>query len=248
MRAWARLLAAAGMVSASLAVAAAPRSVEGKAARVGDGDSLWLAPAGGGAQIELRLQDIDAPEICQPWGPEARDALQEKLAGKLVRAELGAQDTHGRTLATLYVEDVNVNQWLVKEGHAWSDRYKHDRGRYVAEERMAKALGRGFNAAGNAVPPRDFRRDHGPCAGTGTALAPTAPAPAPAPSAQPAQPAGATVAQAATGAPAFKCDGRVYCSQMRSCAEATFFLKSCPGVKMDGDGDGVPCETQWCRR
>ncbi len=35
-------------------------------------------------------------------------------------------------------------------------------------------------------------------------------------------------------------------SQMTSCAEATFFLKSCPGVKMDGDHDGVPCEAQWC--
>ncbi len=27
----------------------------------------------------------------------------------------------------------------------------------------------------------------------------------------------------------------------------TFFLRNCPGVKMDGNNDGVPCETQWCR-
>lgn len=45
---------------------------------------------------------------------------------------------------------------------------------------------------------------------------------------------------------AFRCDGRTHCSQMTSCAEATFFLKNCPGVKMDGDHDGVPCEEQWC--
>jgi len=45
----------------------------------------------------------------------------------------------------------------------------------------------------------------------------------------------------------FRCDGRTYCSQMTSCAEATYFLKNCPSVKMDGDGDGVPCEQQWCR-
>lgn len=44
----------------------------------------------------------------------------------------------------------------------------------------------------------------------------------------------------------FRCDGRKHCSQMTSCAEATFFLRQCPGVKMDGDGDGVPCEEQWC--
>jgi len=44
----------------------------------------------------------------------------------------------------------------------------------------------------------------------------------------------------------FKCDGRTHCSQMTSCAEATFFLRSCPGTKMDGNNDGIPCERQWC--
>lgn len=44
----------------------------------------------------------------------------------------------------------------------------------------------------------------------------------------------------------FSCDGRTHCSQMTSCAEAQFFLKHCPGVKMDGNGDGEPCEQQWC--
>ncbi|HEX8594360.1 MAG TPA: excalibur calcium-binding domain-containing protein [Pseudomonas sp.] len=46
---------------------------------------------------------------------------------------------------------------------------------------------------------------------------------------------------------AFKCDGRQYCSQMTSCAEAKSFLQNCPGMKMDGNNDGVPCETQWCK-
>jgi Excalibur calcium-binding domain len=44
----------------------------------------------------------------------------------------------------------------------------------------------------------------------------------------------------------YQCDGRVHCSQMTSCEEAEFFLANCPGVKMDGGGDGVPCEKQWC--
>jgi hypothetical protein len=45
----------------------------------------------------------------------------------------------------------------------------------------------------------------------------------------------------------FKCDGRTHCSQMSSCTEATFFLKNCPGTKMDGNNDGIPCEKQWCK-
>jgi hypothetical protein len=44
----------------------------------------------------------------------------------------------------------------------------------------------------------------------------------------------------------FKCDGRTHCSQMTSCAEATFFINHCPNTKMDGDNDGVPCEMQFC--
>ena len=44
----------------------------------------------------------------------------------------------------------------------------------------------------------------------------------------------------------YKCDGRQYCSQMSSCEEATYFLRHCPNPKMDGNGDGVPCEKQWC--
>jgi cold shock CspA family protein len=53
-------------------------------------------------------------------------------------------------------------------------------------------------------------------------------------------------AGAGTGAATFHCDGRRYCSQMTSCAEATFFLRNCPQTEMDGDHDGVPCESQWC--
>jgi hypothetical protein len=51
-----------------------------------------------------------------------------------------------------------------------------------------------------------------------------------------------------TTSSSFSCDGRTYCSQMTSCAEAKYFLANCPGVKMDneGHGDGIPCERQWC--
>ena len=45
---------------------------------------------------------------------------------------------------------------------------------------------------------------------------------------------------------AYRCDGRIQCSQMTSCDEAKFFLANCPGTKMDGNGDGIPCEQQWC--
>jgi cold shock CspA family protein len=44
----------------------------------------------------------------------------------------------------------------------------------------------------------------------------------------------------------FSCDGRTHCSQMTSCAEAKWFIHNCPGTKMDGNNDGIPCQEQWC--
>jgi cold shock CspA family protein len=44
----------------------------------------------------------------------------------------------------------------------------------------------------------------------------------------------------------YQCGGRTLCSQMSSCEEATWVLKNCPGTKMDGNGDGIPCEKQFC--
>lgn len=57
-----------------------------------------------------------------------------------------------------------------------------------------------------------------------------------------------TVTPIESPAASFKCDGRRYCSQMTSCAEAKYFLAHCPAVKMDGDRNGIPCERQWCSR
>jgi cold shock CspA family protein len=45
----------------------------------------------------------------------------------------------------------------------------------------------------------------------------------------------------------FTCSGKTHCSQMNSCEEAIYYLNHCPFPKMDGDGDGIPCEQQWCR-
>lgn len=67
--------------------------------------------------------------------------------------------------------------------------------------------------------------------------------------AAPAMPAPAVPAASsfpAAASEAYRCDGRTHCSQMTSCAEARYFLNHCPNVQMDGNGDGEPCEKQWC--
>lgn len=64
--------------------------------------------------------------------------------------------------------------------------------------------------------------------------------------AEPMSPAQASIAKESTESSTLKCDERIHCSQMTSCSEAKFFLNNCPGTKMDGDRDGIPCELQWC--
>ena len=64
----------------------------------------------------------------------------------------------------------------------------------------------------------------------------------------PATPAKRTAPAASSEPGPFRCDGRTRCTQMKSCDEAKYFLAHCPGVTMDGDHDGIPCEKQWCGR
>jgi Excalibur calcium-binding domain len=49
--------------------------------------------------------------------------------------------------------------------------------------------------------------------------------------------------ETAREAQTYQCHGCVYCSRMTSRAAAEFFIKHCPGTKMDGDNDGEPCES-----
>jgi micrococcal nuclease len=139
--------------------------LEGTVTHVTDGDTLWLRPAGGGRPVKLRLQGIDAPEICQPWGLQSRQALAALVLRQAVRVSVVARDAHGRRVGRLMRGRVDVAAQLVRDGHAWSQRYRRDAGPYAAQEQQARAAGRGLFAAQPPAPepPRDFRKRHGPC-------------------------------------------------------------------------------------
>jgi micrococcal nuclease len=165
-----RPLAAAALALAAAHAAAAPAATAPVylVERVYDGDSLRVAPADGAEVITVRLSGIDAPEVCQDGGVQARLYLTDLLLGRRVQLEVpkgkAGRDEYGRTLAKVFLDGTEVNRQLVENGHAWSQRYKWDRGPYVAQERMASALRRGLHAAATAPEmPRDFRRRHGPC-------------------------------------------------------------------------------------
>lgn len=150
----------------------AGQRVEGTVTRVSDGDTLWLRIEGEAQRrkpIKVRLEGIDAPESCQPWGPQATEALKSRVLGRRVQMLLGAQDDYRRWLGSLTLDGEDVSAWMVREGHAWSYRFRRGRGPYADQERDARQARRGLFSQRDPMPPPVFRRWHGECEPPSTA-------------------------------------------------------------------------------
>lgn len=159
------LLVAAGapaLGQAQKAQKPAPKSLQGLVSHVSDGDTLTLQLPDQ-APMQVRLRDIDAPELCQPWGEEARRALSDLALNKVATLQVRGRDGYGRAIGTVLIDDLNVSRYLVENGHAWSTRSRWDQGPLVKQEKMARALTRGLHAQGGAMQPKDWRRTKGPC-------------------------------------------------------------------------------------
>ncbi|MGH6627560.1 MAG: thermonuclease family protein [Burkholderiaceae bacterium] len=147
--------------------AALARSFQGVVTHVSDGDTLWVRPAAGGEPRKLRLQGIDAPEICQAFGAQSRDALASRLLHQSVVVSTRARDSYGRALGHIRRHGEDMGAWMVGQGYAWSYHYRRNPGPYAAEQAQAQLRRRGLWAIGGAIEPRDFRRRHGGCHGAG---------------------------------------------------------------------------------
>lgn len=97
-------------------------------AYVVDGDTLTIQ------NTQVRLFGIDAPELDHPYGKNAKGALFSLCKGQDVRAEIIAQDTHGRTVARCYLADGrDLSAEMVKLGLA-IDWAKFSNGQYRSLE------------------------------------------------------------------------------------------------------------------
>jgi len=136
---------------------------EGVVTHVTDGDTVWVRPAGASAALPVRLQGIDAPEICQAFGAQARDALAALVLHRQVHVTVRAQDMYQRTVGRVSMQGEDVGAWLVAGGHAWSSHYQHRAGPYAREEADARHARRGLWLDAAPVEPRTFRKRHGSC-------------------------------------------------------------------------------------
>ena len=147
-----------------------------------DGDSLWVRTAGStqnthgvrtawrgkghGQRLRVRLRGIDAPELCQQHGTQARDALRALVpTGQRVRVTIYARDRYGRAIADVILlpDGINLARHMVAQGWAWDDGGRKRRGLYTQEHRQAVQARRGLFADDGAERPADFRRRYGSC-------------------------------------------------------------------------------------
>ena len=134
-----------------------------RATTVPDGDTLWVQPSDGGAPRKLRLQGIDAPEICQPGGEQSALALRALVSHADLHIEVSYTDDYGRGLARITRDGQDIAAAMVNAGHAWSYRWRRSLGPYAAQENAARQAKRGLFAQAAPEMPRDFRRRHGSC-------------------------------------------------------------------------------------
>ena len=139
------------------------RTIQGRVTHVPDGDTIWVRPVDAASALQVRLQGLDAPEICQAAGRQARDALAARLLHQTVELDVRAQDSYARTLARVSFKGHDVGAWLVLEGWAWSSTFRRRAGPYAQEEQAARTGRRGLWALADPEEPRDFRKRNGSC-------------------------------------------------------------------------------------
>jgi len=107
------------IVVTSVASAFPEEDMSGVVTRVVDGDTFYVG------SYKVRLADVNAPELSDPEGQEAKEALTALISGKTVILDvddISVYGPYGRVIAVAFLETergfLNVNKWLLENGYA----------------------------------------------------------------------------------------------------------------------------------
>ncbi len=123
-----------------------------------DGDTVRISI------YKIRLEGIDAPEIRQICkknkreyfcGRVSREKLDAKVKGNNIVCKTYSRDRYKRYLATCYINELNLNQWMVRNGHALA--YRRYSKKYITDEDFAKKNKLGL-WQGNFIDPEKWRK------------------------------------------------------------------------------------------
>jgi len=223
MNAWCRYLLP---VLVALVMPVAHADFSGKVVAVTDGDTIKVLD-GDNTQHKVRLTGIDAPEMSQPFGNASRKHLASLVSGKEVRVETTRNDRYGRVLGKIWVQPadcpgcgktLDANQAQILAGMAW---WYQDYARDQPEEDRERYK----NAVGEA---KEMKLG---LWSEANAIPPWA------------WRRGQRTPAVNEVAADFQCGTKRYCREMTSCDEAKFYLLNCNLSALDGDHDGVPCNS-----
>lgn len=198
---------------------------QGRVIGVHDGDTFTLLEDGD-RQSKIRMAEMDAPELKQPYGNKAKRELSSLIFGKRVAVEIEGQDRYSRLVGRVFVDRIDVNAQMIVRGAAWVYlQYLKDKSLLPlqAEAQQAKR-GLWKLPESEHVPPWEWRHPTTGNASHGTTQN----------------------TQVSLSRGNFTCGTKQTCRQMMSCAEARFYLNTCGLSSLDGNHDGVPC-ARLCR-
>lgn len=226
-----------------------PNVLNVSSVRVIDGDTVEVTPLSGQSE-RVRLLGIDAPESAQEYGTESTTALSQCVSNAIVTIEWTERDTYDRLLGKVIANNVDCNINQLQKGAAWhykeyqSSQTPYDRIEYSNAEIVARLNGRGLWANRYPIKPSDYRsgknssdlnfnNDRLPSKGASKCYSK--------PSAGTSNGSGTIIPLPPTGA---ICSNFIKktCGQITTCVEAQQQL-ACGNTQIDGDKDGVPCES-----
>lgn len=117
----------------------------------------------------MRINQIDAPERSQPYGPESTQCLASHLGTNSLQVCSDGKDKYGRTVASITVNGNDVSAMMVASGCAWAyTKYLEDGSDLPSIQASAQYAGIGLWASGIAQAPWQYRAGVGPVTTTTT--------------------------------------------------------------------------------
>ena len=93
--------------------------------RVKDGDTYVFRK--GNTDFTVRLKNIDAPELKQPFGYLSFVYTSKLISGKMVSYDCTWKDLYGRVLADVWLNNQRLDSTLISNGWAWHyQQYSND--------------------------------------------------------------------------------------------------------------------------
>lgn len=133
---------------------AAHAQLTGVVVGVPDGDTLAVRIDR--QVLTLDLRSVDAPEIGQPYGAEARDSLSALCADRTVKLDELGIDTGRRIIGEAECDGVDASEEQLRRGLAWAAKRKRRDTELEELQAKARAEQRGLWSQAKPVPPWEF--------------------------------------------------------------------------------------------